>query len=108
MGGSPWCSGRRGGWSVCLRRSGEGTGRRGSKQERGDGFAWFAAFFTPIDPCEVEAPARIILPAPVARGHAVGLYGSWRMATGVELGSGPEIGTSSDEHLVSRFHEGDQ
>jgi RNA polymerase sporulation-specific sigma factor len=30
------------------------------------------------------------------------------MATGVELGSGPEMGTSSDEHLVSRFHEGDQ
>jgi RNA polymerase sporulation-specific sigma factor len=30
------------------------------------------------------------------------------MATGVELGPGPEIGTSSDELLVSRFHEGDQ
>jgi RNA polymerase sporulation-specific sigma factor len=30
------------------------------------------------------------------------------MPTGVELGPGPEIGTSTDEDLVSRFHEGDQ
>src|SRR5918996_4065651 len=30
------------------------------------------------------------------------------MTTGVELGPGPEIGTSSDELLAFRFHQGDQ
>jgi RNA polymerase sporulation-specific sigma factor len=30
------------------------------------------------------------------------------MATGVEVGPGPEVGTSTDEGLVARFHRGDQ